>query len=434
MAAITTQQPAPVPAPAPADDAVAYEGDRCFIPDPTCPACGSRHIIRNGPYERNPQGRRPPQLPAGGPLGIQQYECRSCDHSFSPSLPFIEDGFCYTDDLRRDVQAADLIYLATTNHHETFATVRHGVTPSRTALYDWAHSTAAEDRTTPTEQVVVNDLPTYSGVYLLDEDWITIDGKRWYRVTVFDALMKAPVLEGLTEAKDNEAIKRVVEPGLWDKPMRAIVTDGRSGSASLVADELGALHYRCGAHKVGNVQKAVGASLAEAGEDEEDPSDMEQIAVRRIGAEVCDLLTTHSRPDGLAHCAGVRDRFEDVLDEVERAPTPLQKQLRSIETNYDKFMAHHRVGWLPGTNNELENYYRHTQPDRVEHRFRSPERLLSFLDQQMTLWTVKRGLVSQETSRTRAHELFPYLDSDSVEALFSAQKQHFLWSCDVWAG
>lgn len=432
MAAVTTQQPVPVPAPGAADDAVAYEGTRCFIPDPTCPACGSRHVTRNGTYQRTPQGHRPAQLPAVGPIRIQQYLCDSCDNPFSPSLPFIEDGFRYTDEIRRDVQAADLIYPATTNHHETFATVRHGVTPSRTAIYEWAHSTAAEDRPRPTEQVVVNDLPTYSGVYLLDEDWITIAGKRWYRVTVFDALMKAPVLEGLTETQDNEAIRELVEPGLRDKPMRAIVTDGRSGSASLVADELGALHYRCGAHKAGNVQKAVGASLAEADEDE--LSAMEQIAARRIGSEVCDLLTTHSRPDGPAHYARVRDRFEAVLDEVERAPEPLQNQVHSIQTNYDKFMAHHRVDWLPGTNNELENYYRHTQPERVEHRFRSPERLLSFLADQMTMWTVKRGLVSQETSLERAHDLFPSLDSEVVEALFAAQKQHFLWSCDVWAG
>lgn len=429
MTAAVTQQPVSVPAPSADEDAVAYEGDRCFLRHPVCPNCGSGSIKKNGSYQRNPKGRRPASLDASGPLRIQQYECHSCSNPFSPSLPFIKDGYRYTDELRRDVQAAEIIFPTTIDKLGTFCTVRHQTTPSRAALDNWTHSSSEADSPTFAGEVVVNDLPTYSSVYLLDEDWITIAGERWYRVTVFDVLMKAPVLEGLVEAQDNEAIAEVVEPVLRDKPMRAIVTDGRSGSATLVADELGALHYRCGAHKAGNVRDALGNSLSD-----DDLSKVEKIAARRISSEVCEVLTNHSNPDGLGHYARIRERFKEVLDDIEHTPEPLQKQLQAIDAMYEKFTAHHRLPWLPGTINELENYFRHTQPERVEHRFQSSQRLLSFLDKQMTLWTVKHGLVSRETSLARTRELFPYLDKPSVEALFSEQKHQFLWSCDIWAG
>lgn len=83
------------------------------------------------------------------------YEC--CAY-FSPSLPFIEDGYRYTDELRRDVQAADLIYPATLDQHRTFCTARHGATPSRTALDDWTHTESPDVNQAGAEPVVGNDL------------------------------------------------------------------------------------------------------------------------------------------------------------------------------------------------------------------------------------------------------------------------------------
>ncbi|PSP67348.1 hypothetical protein BRC85_06485 [Halobacteriales archaeon QS_1_69_70] len=194
-------------------------------------------------------------------------------------------------------------------------------------------------------------------MYLLDEDWITIAGKRWYRVTVFDALMKAPFLEGLTDTSTNVAIKNVIEPVLRDKALLTMKTDGRAGSATLVEDEFGALHYRCGFHKASNLREALWESL-----DDDDLTAVEQIAARRICSEVCALLTDHTRSAGLGHYTRMRDRFEAVHDEIEEVPEPLQQQIRSIEAPYDKFTAYHREPWLPGTINELENYFRTPSP------------------------------------------------------------------------
>lgn len=286
MAIACEQEPASGPTPSATNDSIAYEGDRCVIPDPVCPDCGSHDVTRNGTYRRNPNGPRPATLPATGPLWIQEYLSQCCGAYLSPSLPFIDDGYRYTDEMRRDIQAIDTIYPATIDRHRRFCTVRYNATPSRTALDDWTR--ASHDTPEDTDELVVtNDLPTYSGVYLLDEDWITIGGDRWYRVTVYDALMHAPVLEGLTTSGTNEAIAALVEPVLRTKPMLAVLTDGRTGSASLVEDTLGGLHYRCVFHKNCNLREALWDSLDqdEAAPDT-DRSAIEAIAVRRICSDV----------------------------------------------------------------------------------------------------------------------------------------------------
>lgn len=127
-------------------------------------------------------------------------------------------------------------------------------------------------------------------------------------------------------------------------------------------------------------------------------------------------------------------RFETVLEEAERLPEPLQNQVESVAAKFEKFAAHHREPWLPSTNNQLENYYKHTQPPRVEHRFQSPPRLLAFLDRQMSWLTVTQGLVSRDTSAARASELFPDMELEAIPQLFSESKQHFLHACDIDVG
>lgn len=82
---------------------------------------------------------------------------------------------------------------------------------------------------------------------------MTIAGERKYRVTVWDHLMQAPVGDTFGDRRTKGAIKEVMEPLLRTKPILACITDGWSGAAALVADELGGFHYWCMFHMVCNL-------------------------------------------------------------------------------------------------------------------------------------------------------------------------------------
>lgn len=82
----------------------------------------------------------------------------------------------------------------------------------------------------------------------------------------------------------------------------------------------------------------------------------------------------------------------------------------------------------------LRHYFGHTKPTQIKRRFRSVERDRSFLKTQMTIWTVKHGLVSKESSLARQREFFTDIDLDGGTDLFPETKQHYLWSRDLEVG
>ena len=83
--------------------------------------------------------------------------------------------------------------------------------------------------------------------------------------------------------------------------------------------------------------------------------------------------------------------------------------------------------------NNCERYFGHTKPTRIKRQFRTVERARSFLKTQMTVRTVKHGLISREASLALARELFPDLDLDEVTDLFMETKQRYLWSRNIEA-
>ncbi len=77
----------------------------------------------------------------------------------------------------------------------------------------------------------MNELPTYSGIYTYDEQYIEIDHGNAYRLTVYDSLMQARVAEQVVSSLENEVVSEFLTTALADKPIFAVTTDGRSDYA-----------------------------------------------------------------------------------------------------------------------------------------------------------------------------------------------------------
>jgi hypothetical protein len=441
--ATVVQSSSPVSAPSEENVDVVYE-DGCYrLLDPVCPACDTTAVTKNGTDDRHPKGSCSEHPDAAAPVRVQQYVCMNtaCERSsFTPSLPFIGDKYEYVDEMRDLVQSVYIYTPATLDQLQDLCIDQYHVKPSTSAIDEWIQETVSIDeeaidrREVQTDDddeatsvaVVENPLPTYSGVYELDEFFMTIAGERKYRVTIWDHLMQAPVAEGIADRRTKDAIREVVEPVLRTKPMLACLTDGWSGAASLVADELGGLHYRCMFHKVSNLWEALGEDLTQMDDDDEEFTWLDRTAALRVATEVRQLLSEYSVPAADQRYTDARQRFEAVLDEIEHVPESMGTQLGVIDENFEKYAAHLREEWLPGTTNGVERYYSLTQPSRVNHRFQSVDRALSFLQTQMTLRTVKHGFVSRETSVARARDLFPEMPEGVVKLLFTDRKQRYL--------
>ena len=374
---------------------------------PICPNCGSIDAVKHGTYTRNPHGH--------APVRMQRYLCSICGGTFSPSLSSVEDGHRYPSEVKRLGRVVNAFTDASLEALQDICTVHFGLRPSDQQLSNWT--------TEDTREIVENDLPQYSGIYTYDEQYLRIDGERAYRFTLYDDLMDVPVGERVADRLTKDTVRDFLTKLLDDKPAYVITTDGRDEYAEIVEDDVDAFHHRCYFHFLRNAEKKLRNTVFRSVRH----SDAEKLHAAIVWSEFKSVFAARS------YSAALR-RFEAVLDKVEHLPSTVRTYVEEVMENFDKFALHLQDEWVPSTTNDCERYFGHTKPTRIKRRFRSVENARSFLKTQMTVRTIKHGLVSRETSLALARELFPTLDLEEVADLFTETKQHYLWSRDLEAG
>lgn len=275
----------------------------------------------------------------------------------------------------------------------------------------------------------MNELPTYSGIYTYDEQYIETDRGDAYRLTVYDSLMQAPVAEQVVSSLEKEVITEFLTTALTDKPIHAVTTDDRSDYAEIVEDELGELvaeecgvaHYRCVFHFLRNITDALSREFESVRNSEQ-----RKVRMAVVTSEFKQALRAQSYP------AAVR-RFEQVLEEDKLKPLPpkLEGYVQNVMEQFDTYVGHLRDEWLPSTTNDCEQYYSNTQSARRLRRLQYLERIDGVLWRQQRIRTIKEGLVSRETSTELAQQMFPGISSNAVEQLFVESKQRYLRGRDL---
>ena len=372
-----------------------------------CPKCGSTDTVKHGSYTRNPHG--------SAPVRVQRSQCSICGRTFSPSLSYVEDGHQYPTELKRLGRVVNVFTDASLENIQDICTVHFGVRPSDQQLHNWM--------TEDTREIVENDLPQYSGIYTYDEQYLRIDGERAYRFVLYDDLMDAPVGDAFADRLTKEAVCDFLSELLDDKAAYVITTNGRDEYAEIVEDDIGAFHHRCHFHFLRNGEKKLRNTVFRSVRY----SDAEKLHAAIVWSEFKSVFAASS------YAAALR-RFEVVLDKVEHLPSVVRMYVEEVMENFDKFALHLRDEWIPSTTNDCERYFGHTKPTRIKRRFRSVEGARSSLKTQMTVRTVKHGLISRETSLAHQRELFPSIDLGEVTDLFTETKQRYLWSRDLEAG
>ena len=366
--------------------------------EPQCPECGTTDVNKNGTYDRHPHGRQS--------VRVQRYCCALCG-SFAPSHPSVEDRHRYPRAATQLASAVDAFADVSLEGIQDILTVHYGVRPSDQHIHNCL--------TEPTAEIVENDLPVYSGVYTYDEQYLTVNGYRAYRLTVYDELMRAPVAESVVGQCNKKTVREFLTTALAEKPVAVITTDGRSDYPEIVEDDLDAVHHRCRFHFIKNGEEALEKSVFQSLRY----SDTEKLQGAIVWSEFKSVFAAPSYEVGLR-------RFEAVLDKIEHLPSELRSYVEQVMENFDRFALHLRHEAVPSTTNNLERYYGHTKPTRIKRRFRSFQHAQAFLKRQMRVRTAKQGLISREHSLSLARELFPSLSMEQLKPLFTDSKKRYL--------
>jgi hypothetical protein len=367
------------------------------LSDPECPDCDGP-VTKNGGYERHPQGCQP--------LRVQRYVCANC-RSFSPTHPSVADDCHYPRAITQLATAVDVLTDSSLENRQDLLTIHYDVRPSDQQIHNWCREQTAE--------IVANDLPVFSGIYSYDEQYLTIDGNRAYRLTVYDELLRAPVAESIVDRCTKENVREFLTTVLAEKPVHVVTTDGRSDYPEIIEDDLDAAHHRCNFHFLKNGEQKLQNTVFESVRY----NNTERLHGAIVWSEFKQVFAAQS------YEAAVR-RFEAVLDHIEHLPKELRTPVEDVMENFDTFLGHLRHEAVPSTTNNLERYYEHTKPTQIKRRFRSTEHARGFLKQQMHLRTLKQGLISRERSLSLGRELFPAVSMEQLEPLFTDSKQRYL--------
>jgi transposase-like protein len=336
--------------------------------NPVCPVCGSYQVTKQE-YRR--------RTPILGEFGAQKvylrrYRCIRCRKKFTTPLDsVVERNHRYASVFKDKVgNLTKTGYRSLRKLKEDLFTF-FGISPSHQSIKNWV--VIGDVKT------IKNQITSYSGYYCYDEQYIKIDGKREYRLTLFDSLLNIPVYEGIARNRAYKTVYGFLKEALENKPLFAITTDHRREYKTII-DNLGAVHQLCLFHLSKMIGEEVYAVLRS-----KKASYRDKIKLCFYFTDIKNIFRTYDENVAI-------ERLEKLLDEYDDVPRVLQGYIRKkILPDFERLTLFMRDGFVSKTTNPVENYYRQTDPDQIKKKFKTSQGMLSYLAKKMEYWTMKLG-------------------------------------------
>ena len=336
--------------------------------NPVCPVCGSYQVTKQE-YRR--------RTPILGEFGAQKvylrrYLCTKCGKKFTTPLDsVVERNHRYASVFKDKVaKLTKTGYRSLRKLKEDLFTF-FGIAPSHQSIQNWLGIDNVK--------TIKNQISNYSGYYCYDEQYIKIDGKRKYRLALFDSLLNIPVSEEIARDRAYKTVYGFLKEALEDKPLFAITTDHRREYKTII-DNLGAVHQLCIFH----LFKMIGTDVYDALRSKK-ASYRDKIKLCLYFTDIKNIFRTYDENVAIK-------RLEKLLDEYDDIPRVLRGYIRKkILPDFERLTQFMRDGLVPRTTNPVENYYRQTDPDQIKKKYKTSQGILSYLARKMEYWTVKLG-------------------------------------------
>ena len=332
------------------------------IHNPHCPTCDSTKVIKQEYYQRNLKlaelGRQK--------IYVRRYLCKSCGKKFTTPLnSIVEKGHQYAKIYQKRVQESYKTGYCSLRHLKKIFKSIYDHSPSHQTIYDWIKDTRSKSTN--------SDKSNRSGYYCYDEQYLKIDGNRFYRLSMYDSIIDKIVLEEIVDNLEYNTVKLFIKKAVADDVVHAISTDHRR-KYKRIMDELKIDHQLCIFHLfklIGkNVYKKIKSKFI---------GDKEKIKICMVFTQIKEIFRTYD--DNIA-----LSRLESLLEYADDIPVIFHKAINKIVEDFDRITLFMRDGMVSRTTNPIENYYRQTMPSSIKRIFKTPEGVLNFLDKRGEYW------------------------------------------------
>ncbi len=340
---------------------VFHVGNHFELFHPKCLACGSSKVIKQEYYPRNVK------LAEFGTQSIyvRRYFCKACNKKFTTPLDVIvEKGCQYPKIYQKNVKESYKTGYCSLRHLKRILLSIYENAPSHQTIYNWIGEVNSKSRAEDSK---------YSGFYCYDEQYLRINGCRFYRLSLIDSILNKPVTEEIIENLKYGTVKSFIKRAISDKPVIAITTDHRR-KYKRIMDGLKINHQLCIFHLFKMIGKDVYKKL-----NSEFVTDSEKVRICIVFSEIKEIFRTFDQDIAVY-------RLETLLKKKKEIPLIFPKLIRKIVQDFERLTLFMRDGLVSRTTNPIESYYRNTIPDSLKRIFKTQEGVLMFLNGRKDYW------------------------------------------------
>lgn len=331
---------------------------------PYCPVCGSRKVIKQEYYKRKLK------LAEFGSqvIYVRRYYCKTCSKKFTTPLDsIVKKGHQYARTYEHYIEKAYEAGYCSFRHLQKIFTSLYDCSPSHQTIYNWI---AGSNRISTSSSTSSED-NHYSGYYCYDEQYIKLNGNRFYRLSLIDSVLNKPVEEKIVPDLEYDTVKGFIKNAVASKPLHCISTDHRRKYKSIM-DELKIKHQLCIFHLYKLVGKDVYKKLKSKFN-----GPREKVRLCLAFTKIKEVFRTYDLNIAI-------NRLQEIISNMEEIPHLLHRSIDKIIKDFERLTLFMVDEMISKTTNPIENYYRQTLPDSLKRIFKTPNGILNYL-------SVKRG-------------------------------------------
>lgn len=340
---------------------VFHVGNHFELLHPRCPVCGSSKVIKQEYYSRNLK------LAEFGSQSIfvRRYFCKTCNKKFTTPLNvIIEKGHQYPKIYQKNVKESYKTGYCSFRHLKKILLSIYNNAPSHQTIYNWIGEVSSKS---------IAEDSNCSGFYCYDEQYLRINGMRFYRLSLIDSILNKPITEEIVNNLKYGTVKSFIKKATSNKPVQAITTDHRR-KYKRILDGLKINHQLCIFHLFKMIGKEVYRKL-----NSDFVSDREKIRICIVFSEIKEVFRTFDLDTAV-------NRLEMLLKKIKEIPAIFPKPIQKIVQDFDRLTLFMRDGLVSRTTNPIESYYRNTIPDSLKRIFKTSNGILNYLNVRKDYW------------------------------------------------
>ena len=329
---------------------------------PVCPECKSRKINKTG------YGKRKLKFIRDGTclVMVQRYKCKECGKSFQTDLSsIVKPNANFTHEFKEKIKNILAKCKLSLNEAVYVAEKCFNVIVSHQTIENLIFD--LEDKIKP-------GFYKNSGYYLVDAEWIRIEGVWWYRLTLFDSKQNTVVADELFPDQKSKTVKKFLTEATRNQPKHAITTDLDTVFKSVI-EKIGCKHQYCIFHKKQSINKKVHdytrqnkLNKKEKKKIKKDKSKLYEIFEAKDYNEAITKLNKLNADKNL-----LNPKIREIL-------------IKDILPHYNRLLLYLKDKNVERTTSKLENLYQKSFPKHIKRIMKTPTGIMKIIQLFMEIW------------------------------------------------